>query len=167
MAESPLALRAFLFIPEPVFVSSVTSLITTLGGNGSVLQSSDSTMLCGAPRVGGGRTRSASHPQPFACTTNLPDGLDAASLRRFLIRVNFDHLAPAQSARLFSSVFGMAPPERLTRLDRLTPADFSRIARRVAVLGETPSEHRLVALLEAEMEARAGKPRGIGFARHG
>ena len=108
-----------------------------------------------------------SHPQPFACTTNLPDGLDVASLRRFLIRVNFDHLAPAQSARLFSSVFGMAPPERLARLDRLTPADFSRIARRLAVLGETPSEHRLVALLEAEMEAREGKPRGIGFARHG
>jgi len=108
-----------------------------------------------------------SHPQPFACTTNLPDGLDAASLRRFLIRVNFDHLAPAQSARLFRNAFGVEPPEPLVWLDRLTPADFTRIARRLAVLGETPSEHRLVALLEAEMEAREGKPRGIGFARHG
>ena len=108
-----------------------------------------------------------SHPQPFACTTNLPEGLDAASLRRFLIRVNFDHLAPAQSLRLFRNVFSMAPPERLARLDRLTPADFTRLARRLAVLGETPSAHRLVALLETEMEAREGKPRGIGFARHG
>ena len=108
-----------------------------------------------------------SHPQPFACTTNLPEGLDAASLRRFLIRVNFEHLAPAQSLRLFRNVFGVEPPERLARLDRLTPADFTRLARRLAVLGETPSEHRLVALLETEMEAREGKPRGIGFARHG
>jgi transitional endoplasmic reticulum ATPase len=108
-----------------------------------------------------------SHPQPFACTTNLPEGLDAASLRRFLIRVNFDHLASAQSLRLFRNAFGMEPPERLTRLDRLVPADFTRLARRLTVLGERPSEHRLVTLLEVEMEAREGKPRGIGFARHG
>ncbi|OYV40909.1 MAG: hypothetical protein B7Z80_03275 [Rhodospirillales bacterium 20-64-7] len=106
-----------------------------------------------------------SHPQPFACTTNLPEGLDAASLRRFLIRVNFDHLAPAQSLRLFRNAFGMEPPERLALLDRLTPADFTRLARRLTVLGESPCEHRLVALLEIEMVAREGKPRGIGFAR--
>ncbi len=95
------------------------------------------------------------------------EGLDAASLRRFLIRVNFDHLAPAPSLRLFRNVFGMAPPERLARLDRLTPADFTRLTRRLAALGEMPSEHRLVTLLETEIEAREGKPRGIGFARYG
>lgn len=65
--------------------------------------------------------------------------------------------------RLFCNVFGMEAPERLARLDRLIPADFARLA----VLGETRSEHRLVALLETEMEAREGKPRGIDFARHG
>jgi transitional endoplasmic reticulum ATPase len=104
-----------------------------------------------------------SHPQPFACTTNLPEGLDTASLRRFLLRVNFDYLAPVQSVRLFRGLFKAEPPSQLALLDRLTPADFTRVARRVEILGETPSDHRLVALLEAETQGRDGKPRDIGF----
>jgi hypothetical protein len=37
---------------------------------------------------------------------------------------------------------------------RLTPTDFTRIAGRAEILGETPSQYRLVALLEADRQGR-------------
>ena len=40
-----------------------------------------------------------SHPLPFACTTNLVDHLDPATLRRFVFKITLDYLAPAQAAR--------------------------------------------------------------------
>ena len=104
------------------------------------------------------------HPYPFICTTNLPEGLDPASLRRFLLRVRFEHLTPAQTAQLFVSSFGEAAPGGLAKLDRLTPADFSRLARRLAILGEKPRAPRLLDMLATEMEGRAGSARPVGFA---
>jgi SpoVK/Ycf46/Vps4 family AAA+-type ATPase len=107
------------------------------------------------------------HPLPFACTTNLADRLDRASLRRFLVRVNFDFLLPAQAALLFESSFGMTPPGSLLRLDRLTPADFSRVARRCTILGLKAGAQEMVSQLAAEIEGREGAPRSIGFGRKG
>jgi transitional endoplasmic reticulum ATPase len=104
-----------------------------------------------------------SHPLPFVCTTNLLDGLDKASLRRFLIQLNFDYLAPEQTMRLFRTVFGQEPPAGLTTMDRLTPADFTRIAPRNEALGQTPPSETLMALLRADAEGRAGTARPVGF----
>jgi SpoVK/Ycf46/Vps4 family AAA+-type ATPase len=104
------------------------------------------------------------HPLPFACTTNLAERLDKASLRRFLIRLNFEFLRPDQSALLFRRHFGVAPPAALALLDRLTPADFSRIARRCEVLDLAPVASRLVDMLSTEIEGRDGAARAIGFA---
>ncbi len=103
------------------------------------------------------------HPLPFACTTNLAECLDKASLRRFLVRLNFDFLRPSQTALLFRRNFGLAPPPALARLDRLTPADFSRIARRCAALDLTFEAQALVDMLAAEVEGRDGSARTIGF----
>ncbi|MBB5374456.1 AAA family ATPase [Acidocella aromatica] len=105
------------------------------------------------------------HPQPFVCTTNLPEGLDAASLRRFLLHVRFDYLAPAQTARLFAKTFTAPAPERLATLDRLTPADFSRVAKRMVLLDDSVDAARAFSLLAAEMESRLGPARGMGFGR--
>ncbi len=105
------------------------------------------------------------HPLPFVCTTNLPERLDRASLRRFLIRVTFKYLAPSQSARLFHTSFGIRPPDGLAKLDRLVPADFSRIAKRLAVLGQGSAPETLMGLLTAEMEGRDGPTNPIGFVR--
>lgn len=105
------------------------------------------------------------HPYPFVCTTNLPEALDAASLRRFLLHVKFDYLGPEQTARLFAATFGLPAPERLSTLDRLTPADFSRTAKRLALLGEPAESAQLLAQIAAEMESRTGPARQVGFAR--
>jgi hypothetical protein len=55
----------------------------------------------------------------------------------------------------------------LTRLDRLTPADFSRIARRCAALGLDYDVSELMDMLGAEIEGRDGAARTIGFGRPG
>jgi SpoVK/Ycf46/Vps4 family AAA+-type ATPase len=105
------------------------------------------------------------HKLPFACTTNLPGRLDQASLRRFLVRVNFDFLLKEQAERLFERHFRLPAPAALGRLDRLTPADFSRVAGRCAFLGKSLTETELARLLAAETEGREGAPRPIGFSR--
>ncbi|HQT86114.1 MAG: hypothetical protein B7Z58_12340 [Acidiphilium sp. 37-64-53] len=103
------------------------------------------------------------HPLPFVCTTNLPDRLDKASLRRFLVRLNFAPIRPDQAATLFERTFGREAPSGLARLDRLTPADFSRVARRIAVLGLPDDTAAILALFAAEVEGREGLARPIGF----
>lgn len=106
-----------------------------------------------------------SHPLPFACTTNLPDVLDRASLRRFLIRIGFRPLNLYQATALFRRHFGAEPPACLSRLDRLTPADFGLVARRVDLLGLDGDPEALFAMLAEEVEGRAGAARPIGFGR--
>ena len=107
------------------------------------------------------------HPLPFACTTNLAERLDKASLRRFLVRMNFDYLRPDQAALLFQRNFGLEPPMALARLDRLTPADFSRLARRFTTLGLAFEVPILVDMLAADIAGRDGAARAIGFAPAG
>lgn len=104
-----------------------------------------------------------SHALPFACTTNLPDRLDKASLRRFLVRLNFRPLRPDQAAALFRRAFAIEPPPDLALLDRLTPADFSRMAKRIAVLGLPTDPEAILDVLAKELEGRDGNARPIGF----
>ncbi len=47
------------------------------------------------------------HPLPFACTTNLVERLDRASLRRFLVKIGFDWLKPAQARLAYRRFFGV------------------------------------------------------------
>jgi SpoVK/Ycf46/Vps4 family AAA+-type ATPase len=105
------------------------------------------------------------HTLPFACTTNLAERLDKASLRRFLVRLNFDFLRPDQAALLFRRSFGLEPPAALARLDCLTPADFSRIARRCEVLEINFNAQGLTNMLTDEVQGRDGIARVIGFSR--
>jgi hypothetical protein len=103
------------------------------------------------------------HALPFACTTNLPERLDRASLRRFLVKVRFDWLAPAQVRLAFERFFGVAGPAALDGLRTLTPGDFSLVRRRAEVSGLTePGE--LVRLLAAECQGRVGGRLTVGFA---
>lgn len=103
------------------------------------------------------------HQLPFACTTNLPEQLDQASLRRFLIHLKFAPLRVDQSETLFERAFAQPAPDGLARLDRLTPADFTRVARRVRLLGLPADPASLCAALAAEQEGRLGASRPIGF----
>ena len=103
------------------------------------------------------------HPLPFACTTNLVDRLDRASLRRFLVKVRFGWLTPAQARLAFQGFFGVAPPPGLDGLTTLTPADFTLVRRRVAITGEGSEVAVLLELLTAECESRVGGQVAMGF----
>jgi AAA+ superfamily predicted ATPase len=103
------------------------------------------------------------HALPFACTTNLPERLDRASLRRFLVKVRFDWLTQAQARLAFERFFGVAGPLALDGLRTLTPGDFSLARRRAVYMGAVEPDE-LVRLLAAECEGRVGGRLAVGFA---
>jgi AAA+ superfamily predicted ATPase len=104
-----------------------------------------------------------SHALPFACTTNLADRLDRASLRRFLVKLRFEWLTQAQARLAFRGFFGVAAPAALDRLRTLTPADFALVRRRAAVRGGETDAGVLLRLLAAECEGRVGGRLPVGF----
>lgn len=105
-----------------------------------------------------------SHSLPFICTTNLVAKLDPATQRRFTFRIRFDTLSGAQLPAAWQAHFDAAPPEGLTRLDRLAPGDFANVARRMQAMGETRPAQILHELIR-EVAAKEGVPRPIGFGR--
>jgi AAA+ superfamily predicted ATPase len=106
-----------------------------------------------------------SHALPFACTTNLGEALDRASLRRFLVKLRFGYMSRAQAAAAFTAFFGLPVPPGLADLGALVPADFALVRRRLALTGELGDPRAILAGLTAEAAARPGAPRPIGFAR--
>jgi SpoVK/Ycf46/Vps4 family AAA+-type ATPase len=100
-----------------------------------------------------------SHPYPFACTTNLMDKLDPASLRRFTFKVKYDYLTIKQARLAFQHFFGQ---DFEVKLESLTPGDFAVVHRQAAIMGlENPAE--LVDMLTREQEAKGLKSTVIGF----
>jgi transitional endoplasmic reticulum ATPase len=103
------------------------------------------------------------HPFPFACTTNAPELLDAASARRFLFKLRFSPLAPSQVRLAYRRAFHCDTPAALLKLSNLTPGDFAVVARKVACFGER-DQRRIAKWLEAEADAKLGSnARRIGF----
>ena len=103
------------------------------------------------------------HPLPFACTTNLVDRLDPATLRRFVFKIALDYLTPEQAATAFRRYFGLAAPALLASLATLTPGDFAVVRRKAEVLGQLEDPQALIAMLRAECDAKREGTRGIGF----
>ena len=104
-----------------------------------------------------------SHPLPFACTTNLGEHLDPATLRRFVYKVALDYLTPEQAAAAFRRYFSLDPPAPVTSLATLTPGDFAVVHRKAEVLGQLGDPETLAAMLRAECDAKREGTRGIGF----
>jgi SpoVK/Ycf46/Vps4 family AAA+-type ATPase len=103
------------------------------------------------------------HAGPFACTTNAFEALDPAALRRFMFKVKFFAMTPAQIAEAFHRHFDAQAPATLLRLDGLTPGDFAVVARKVRTLGESDVT-RIAAWLADEVAAKPGsRPSRIGF----
>lgn len=103
-----------------------------------------------------------SHPQPFACTTNMADRLDPAALRRFTFRTTFLPLTPLQRIAAFRQFLGHEPPKGLQALDLLTPGDFAVAAKRARLL-DIRKPVDLLAELTREHEAKPGARTPIGF----
>ena len=106
----------------------------------------------------------------FIASTNLMEGLDQASLRRFDLKVKFDFLKPEQAWELLrrhcSKLAIVTPqPQQLTRLMRLhnlTPGDFAAVVRQSQFRPITSSAD-LVSALEAECAIKDGAKAAIGF----
>lgn len=105
-------------------------------------------------------------------TTNLVDTLDAASIRRFDIKVKFDALTQSQAQALFESYaveFGIEDSvteshlRQAGELSSVTPGDFAAVARQAGFHPVTDASD-FVARLQAECSLKKeNKHRPIGF----
>ena len=110
-----------------------------------------------------------------ACTTNLMEELDAASLRRFVFKIELGYLRPEQVRAMTRSTLvslgaqDPAPAEgeaaRVVALGDLTPGDFAAVARRLRALGEPATVDVLRGGLERELHARRVPCTRVGFGR--
>jgi AAA+ superfamily predicted ATPase len=108
-------------------------------------------------------TRMERHPFPFACTTNAPELLDAASARRFLFKLRFGALTPSQVGLAYRCAFRCDAPAAIMRLGNLTPGDFAVVVRKAACFGER-DKCRIAKWLEEEVNTKLGSnTRRIGF----
>jgi len=105
------------------------------------------------------------HKFPFACTTNLMDRLDTASLRRFTLKIGFGYLKPDQVRLAFERYFGTPCPNGLDDFDTLTPADFDLVRRKARILGLADNPNALLRLFSEECQAKPHVLRRIGFVR--
>lgn len=106
----------------------------------------------------------------FIASTNLMDGLDQASLRRFDVKARFDWLRPEQAQELLDRVcrrMGLPTPTandmaELGRLGHLTPGDFAAVMRQHR-FRPVDSAARWVQLLRAETGLKSGAKGSMGF----
>ncbi|KIL96732.1 ATPases of the AAA+ class [Paramagnetospirillum magnetotacticum MS-1] len=104
-----------------------------------------------------------SHELPFACTTNLADRLDSASLRRFTFKIRFDPLTPEQIRTAFTVFFGIDAPAAVSRISPLTPGDFAVVRRKAELLDLLDDQGALLAALRSEAEGKPTYSKPIGF----
>ena len=104
-----------------------------------------------------------SHRLPFACTTNLVEKLDPATLRRFTFKIKLGYLTTDQAAEMFRAYFNRTPPKELAALSVLTPGDFAVVRRAVEVLDLAQDARALVDMLRTECEAKPDQTRKSGF----
>lgn len=109
------------------------------------------------------------------CTSNLWANLDAASLRRFVFKVEFRWLKPAQAAALFDSTLGPLTEgydaeavraevhAALGQLTQLAPGDFAAVARRLKAARRRVSAAEAIELLRGEVAVKDGPARAVGF----
>jgi SpoVK/Ycf46/Vps4 family AAA+-type ATPase len=116
-------------------------------------------------------TQMENHTGLFICSTNLIQRLDAASLRRFALKIKFDYLKPDQRWQLFLSQAKKMPRSReagyrseLNQLSNLTPGDFATIRRQAKLLNIPLTADELLKRLQQECQTkRMGNSRQIGF----
>jgi SpoVK/Ycf46/Vps4 family AAA+-type ATPase len=109
-------------------------------------------------------TQMETHTLPFACTTNLPEAVDSAALRRFSLKVKFEFLDSDQAAKAYAHFFAREAPLSLRHLSALTPSDFASVAKRCRLL-DLPMDRDapLVTMLESEVAGKRLPARKIGF----
>lgn len=99
--------------------------------------------------------------------TNFMDNLDAAIMRRFTFKLQFDYLeADGKRAffeRMFKTRLGDAEARRLAAIPNLAPGDFRTVRQSLYYLGGSVSNETLLNELEKECSLKKGCGRRIGF----
>lgn len=103
-------------------------------------------------------------------STNLMGQLDAAALRRFDLKLNFDYLRPEQAEQLLQRYCQQLELEAptasdnatLRHLGQLTPGDFAAVLRQNR-LRPFQAASQLVQALSAECDVKPNVKRAIGF----
>lgn len=107
----------------------------------------------------------------LVASTNLMDGLDAAAMRRFDLKLHFGYLRSEQAWDLLTRqcrALGLEEADqalrrRLGRLNTLTPGDFAVVARQHR-LRRFSDAGAVVAALAVECDAKTDRPaRAVGF----
>ena len=107
-----------------------------------------------------------SHPLPFICSTNLMEGLDKASLRRFTFKIKFDYLSTSQVVMAFAHFFNIdVNEEEVSMLSYLSPGDFVVVKNKANILGCIDDKNELIDMLKTEVEVKGKMPslETIGF----
>lgn len=106
----------------------------------------------------------------LVCATNLIDTLDAASLRRFAIKVRFEPLRTGQALALFAAAVTVADYDarfvraELEAMPQLTPGDFAAVVRRLRLLSDDVLAEALLAGLKEENSVKRIPSRAVlGF----
>ena len=99
--------------------------------------------------------------------TNFMDNLDAAIMRRFTFKLQFDYLeADGKRAffeRIFKTRLGDAEARRLAAIPNLAPGDFRTVRQSLYYLGGSVSNETRLNELEKECSLKKGCGRRIGF----
>ncbi len=99
----------------------------------------------------------------FTLTTNLMDNIDQAALRRFTFKIKFDYLKKDQLAGCFYHYFGVEAPDKLLRMDKLTPGDFAAIKINADIMDITDANELCDMLIEEQALKEPNKTSKIGF----
>lgn len=106
-----------------------------------------------------------SHEYPFACTTNLIDTLDEASLRRFTFKIKFDFMTPEQVTKGIEHFFsGVNTEGKKVNINGLTAGDFATVKKKTDFLGINDLSE-IVSMLEDEVKIKKSKSlkNAVGF----
>ena len=101
------------------------------------------------------------HKYPFMCTTNIMEGMDEASLRRFSFKVKFDYLRKEQVKEAMKLFFNL---DSNFYINGLTPGDFANVQKKTEFMKIT-DEAEITKMLEQEVELKKDKnlKRSVGF----
>lgn len=99
--------------------------------------------------------------------TNFMDNLDAAIMRRFTFKLQFDYLDDEGKRVFFERMFNTALDEgeamRLAQIPNLAPGDFRTVRQSLYYLGGAVSNEMRLSELEKESSLKKGAARPIGF----
>ena len=99
--------------------------------------------------------------------TNFMDNLDAAIMRRFMFKLQFDYLDTAGKRLFFERMFKTRLSDvdamRLAGIPSLAPGDFRTVRQSLYYLGGAVSNETRLNELEKESSLKKNAPRRIGF----